>query len=224
MCFDATVLCGALRKPTGLNFRLLEIAAQGGVYEGFTTDFAGLEFVRNAVEELGGVIYEIELVEAFLDAFAPVFDPDNVATSPIGRALTQETWLHNRPIGEVVYHLTGRTRETLLAELPEQLRVVVGEIDAYDVHLVAAAVERGADVICSSNRRHSPRAVWPATFAFSGPAVWQSSWGSGSRSHCARNHGVCVGRETDPLDVPDYALDRHIVANAGTGEPAPIRP
>lgn len=58
MCFDATVLCGALRKPTGLNFRLLEIAAQGGVYEGFTTDVAGLDFVRNAVEGLGGVIYD----------------------------------------------------------------------------------------------------------------------------------------------------------------------
>lgn len=95
VCFDATVLCGALRKPTGLNFRLLEIAAQGGVYEGFTTDVAGMEFVRNALEGLGGVIYEIELVEAFLDVFAPVFDPDNV-----------------------VYHLTGRNREDLLAELP----------------------------------------------------------------------------------------------------------
>jgi hypothetical protein len=67
-----------------------------------------------------------------------------------------ETWLHSRPIGEVVYHLTGRTREHLLAELPEQLRVVAGELDAHDVHLVAAAVERGADVICSSNRRHLP--------------------------------------------------------------------
>jgi hypothetical protein len=70
--------------------------------------------------------------------------------------LTCETRLHNRPIGEVVYHLTGRTREDLLADLPSQLRVVAGEFDAYYVHLVAAAVASGADVICSSNRRHLP--------------------------------------------------------------------
>ena len=57
-------------------------------------------------------------------------------------------------VGEVVYHLTGRTREDLLAGLPQQLRVVSGEFDVYDVHLVAAAVARGADVICSANSRH----------------------------------------------------------------------
>ncbi len=55
-----------------------------------------------------------------------------------------------------MYHLTGQTREDLLEGLPEQLRVVSGEFDAHDVHLVAAAAARGSDVICSSNRRHLP--------------------------------------------------------------------
>jgi hypothetical protein len=63
--------------------------------------------VRNALAGLGGVRYDIEVIEEFLDAFDPLFHPDNVALSPIGRSLTRETWLHNRPIGEVVYHLTG---------------------------------------------------------------------------------------------------------------------
>ncbi len=36
--FDATVLCGALRKPTGYNFKLLELAADGTLLQGFTTD------------------------------------------------------------------------------------------------------------------------------------------------------------------------------------------
>lgn len=156
VCFDATVLCGALRTPTGLNFRLLEIAAMGGVYDGFTSDVVGLEFVRNALDGLAGVTYELDDVTEFLDGFEPLFDPDNVAMSPVGRSLTQETWLHNRPVGEVVYHLTGRTRDDLLDGMPDQLRVVAGEFDAYDVHLVAAAVQRGADVICSSNRRDLP--------------------------------------------------------------------
>ncbi|HET8536595.1 MAG TPA: hypothetical protein VFL73_05390, partial [Solirubrobacteraceae bacterium] len=61
----------------------------------------------------------------------------------VGLDATSQMWPHNKPIGEVVYHLTGRTREELLDDLPEQLRVVSGEFDALDVHLVAAAVERG---------------------------------------------------------------------------------
>lgn len=156
VCFDATVLCGALVRPAGLNFRLLQLAADGAVLDGFTTEVAGMEFVRNALAGLSGVSFTIEVIDEFLDSFGPLFDPENVAASPIGRSLTSKTWLHNKPIGEVVYHLTGRTREELLDGLPEQLRVVSGEFDAYDVHLVAAAVGRDADVICTSNRRHMP--------------------------------------------------------------------
>lgn len=156
VCFDATVLCGALRRPTGLNFRLLELAADGVVIEGFTTELAGMEFLRNALDGLAGVTFTIDAIEEFLDGFGALFDPDNVATSPIGRSLTSQTSLHNKPIGEVVYHLTGRTREELLEGLPTQLRVVSGEFDAHDVHLVTAAVERGADIICTANRRHMP--------------------------------------------------------------------
>lgn len=122
-----TGLCGALLRPGGINFRLLQLAADGVVVDGFTTEIAGMEFIRNALDGLGGVRYGIELIEEFLDGFGALFDPDNVATSPIGRSLTAQTWLHNKPIGEVVYQLTGRTREELLEGLPEQLRVVSGE-------------------------------------------------------------------------------------------------
>lgn len=66
-CFDATVLCGAIRKPTGYNFKLLEFAADGAVLRGFTTDVAGMEFVRNALDGLSGVIYDMPQIEKFLD-------------------------------------------------------------------------------------------------------------------------------------------------------------
>ena len=45
VAFDATVLCGALRKSTGYNFKLRELAADGTLLQGFTTDIAGMEFV-----------------------------------------------------------------------------------------------------------------------------------------------------------------------------------
>lgn len=124
VCFDATVLCGAIRKPTGRNFKLLELAADGAVLGGFTTDVAGMEFVRNALDGLSGVAYGMSQIERFLDYFAPLFNPDNVELSPIGRALPKQTSLHNRPIGEVVFELTGRTHTELLAHLPQQLRLV----------------------------------------------------------------------------------------------------
>jgi hypothetical protein len=156
VCFDATVLCAAIRKPTGQNFKLLELAADGAALNGFTTDVAGMEFVRNALDGLSGVVYDVSQIERFLDYFAPLFNPDNVEPSPIGRALPKQTSLHNRPIGELVYELTGRTHTELLADLPQQLRLVASEFDAFDVHLVAAAAARGADVICIANRAHLP--------------------------------------------------------------------
>ena len=179
VCFDATVLCGALRKPTGLNFRLLELAADGVVLDGFTTEVAGMEFVRNALDGLAGIAFAIDEIEEFLDSFGALFDPGNVATSPIGRSLTSQTWLHNKPVGEVVYHLTGLTRDELLEGLPEQLRVASGEFDAHDVHLVAAAVERGADVICSSNRRHMPEGPLTRTIEVVGPGRLAANLGIG---------------------------------------------
>src|SRR5690606_28952143 len=97
------------------------------------------------------------------------FDPDNVATLPIGRSLTSMAWLQSKPIGEVVYHLASRTREQLLEGLSQRLPAAGGEFDAHDVHLVAAAVERGADVICRSNRRHMPEGPLAASIEVVGP-------------------------------------------------------
>jgi hypothetical protein len=126
--------------------------------------------VRNALDGLGGVSYEIELIDAFLEHFAPLFNPDNVEPSPIGRALPRYTSLHNRPIGEVVYELTGRTHPELLTALPEQLRLVAGQFDPYDVHLVASAAARHANLICSSNRLHLPEGPLAGCIEIVGPA------------------------------------------------------
>lgn len=156
MCFDATVLCGALVRPTGQNARLLAFAVESAVLEGFTTDVAGLEFVRNALNGISGNVYDLDEVEEFLEVFEPLFDPENVARSPIGRSLVQRTDLHNKPIGEVAYELTGRTRSDLLTDLESQARLMAPEFDYSDLHLVVSAVEQGADIICSSNSTDLP--------------------------------------------------------------------
>jgi hypothetical protein len=49
------------------------------------------------------------------------------------------------------------------------LRLIAGEFNAYDVHLVAAAVARNADVICSANRSHLPEGPLAGDLEVIGP-------------------------------------------------------
>ncbi len=46
---------------------------------------------------------------------------------------------------------------------------MAGEFDAYDLHLVAAAVTRNADVICSANRAHLPEGPLAGGIKIVGP-------------------------------------------------------
>ena len=145
--FDATVLAGALINPAGPNARLLDLASTGGPLRGATSDVVALEFLRHAVEgNLGGVRYDLPDIQAFLDAYIPLFE---IAQAPIGRALPQRSDLHNLPIGEIVFHLTGETRDSMLSNLPDQ--PTLREFDVHDLHVVATAAEIHADAICTSD-------------------------------------------------------------------------
>jgi hypothetical protein len=53
--------------------------------------------------------------------------------------------------------------------LPQQLRLLTGEFDAYDIHLLAAAVARDADMICSANRAHMPEGPLAGALQVIGP-------------------------------------------------------
>lgn len=155
VCFDATVLCGAFVNPYGANFRLLELA-EDGLLDAFVTDVVGYEFVRVAVTgrlSRGGQPAPQEEVEEFLDAFPTVFDPAHAPRVSIGRDITTLFWAHEKPVGEVVWHLTGRAQDDLLADLERQQVVAVEDFDPSDLHLLVAAVEHGADNICTSNRQ-----------------------------------------------------------------------
>lgn len=159
MAFDATVLCRALLNPTGVEFELLVRAAQEVPFRGFTTDVVGMEFVRNAYEGFGAGprfrTWDEAEVEEFLDTFAPLFDVDNIQASPLGRALTPNHALHDRPLGEVVYAMAGQTNASLLDDLERQPTVTPGpslrHFDPFDLHLALVAVRDGADILCTSN-------------------------------------------------------------------------
>lgn len=118
-----------------------------------------MEFVRNAYIGFGAGVrfrtWDEAEVKEFLDTFAPLFDVDNIHASPLGRALTPNHALHDRPLGEVVFAMTGETDASLLADLESQPTVTRGpslqHFDPFDLHLALVAVRDGADVLCTSN-------------------------------------------------------------------------
>jgi uncharacterized protein len=65
VCFDATVLCGALRKPTGHNFRLLERAADGVLIDGFTTEVAGMDPANHVLSTAPTCRREVDILAEF---------------------------------------------------------------------------------------------------------------------------------------------------------------
>lgn len=89
-----------------------------------------MEFLRNAHMGFGAGerfrVYDEDELEEFLDTFAPLFDVDNIHASPLGRALTANHALHDRPLGEVLFELTGQTDDSLLADLEGQPTVTPG--------------------------------------------------------------------------------------------------
>jgi hypothetical protein len=159
VAFDATVLCRALLNPLGVEFELLVRAADGVPFRGFTTDVVGFEFLRNAYEGFGAGErfrrYTQDELTEFLDTFAPLFDAGNIHAAPIGRALTPNHELHDKPVGEVIFELTGHRYTSLLEELEAQPTVTPGpslrHFDPFDLHLALTAVRDGADAVCTSN-------------------------------------------------------------------------
>lgn len=144
--FDATVWCGALVRPAQINARLLALAAQGGPLRGVTSDVVLLEFYRHAVAGTLGRLFEAEDVWDLVRVHEPLLE---IEQAPIGRSLPRRTDLHNLPLNEIVYHLTGESREDLLDELGD--RRTLAEFDGNDLHVLAAAVRSGADGLCSSD-------------------------------------------------------------------------
>jgi hypothetical protein len=73
-----------------------------------------------------------------------------VEQAPIGRRLPSRTDLHNLPLNEIVFALTGETRADLLKQIQDSS--TLAEFDDNDLHVLAAAVQADADAICSSDR------------------------------------------------------------------------
>jgi predicted nucleic acid-binding protein len=145
--FDANVWCRAILNPAGPDADLLDFAAQGGPLRGVTSDAVLLEFFRHATGGTLPQVYSPEDVWAYITSHDPLFE---LGQAPIGRSLPDRTDLHNLPLAEIVHELTGKTRSDLLTDVGRG--TTLPEFDVNDLHVLAAAVDSGADAICSDDR------------------------------------------------------------------------
>lgn len=145
--FDTTVLVDALVRPDGVAFRLLRMVQGLPIADGLITDITGWEFARVA-RDLG---YETAVIEAFLDGFGQLFEPDQVAASPVSRRLLGSA-LDNVSLEDAALHLTGRRLVDFRSALAPKLVAGSDARDGNDLHVVWAVVDRDADVLCTSDK------------------------------------------------------------------------
>lgn len=144
--FDTTVLVGALCKPFGASFRLLRLVQGLPLVDGLITDVTGWEFVRVA----SGLGYQPGEIEAFLDAFDPLFEHDEVAKSPVTRRLLGNA-LDNVSLEGAALHLAGKRLVDFKAELPPAIVAAHESRDENDLHVVWAVVSKVADFLCTAD-------------------------------------------------------------------------
>jgi hypothetical protein len=157
--FDTTVLWGAFHSPTGPNAKLLDLAAQRApVLDGFITDAVGAEFWWRATQQ--GVTgpgipqprtYTEQELGPFLEAYEPLFEPQALAQAPLSRSLGRYVGLVGLPLGEVLHHITGKDRDALLADQNLQGPMNFETVDTADLHVIAGAIDNGADVLCTND-------------------------------------------------------------------------
>jgi hypothetical protein len=159
--FDTTLLWNAFRKPGGLAWRMLELAAVGSpVLDAFVLDSVAAEFYWRATQQgikvAGGrrLTYDEDLVREFLETFDPLFEPAEQRRAPVGRSLgSRFAGVMGMTLGEALHLISGHDRETLLDTLPGDLRVTAERLDVCDLHVLAGSLMYGAALLCSSDRR-----------------------------------------------------------------------
>jgi predicted nucleic acid-binding protein len=161
VAFDTTVLWGAFLGPAGANFRLLALAAQRTpVLDAFITDAVGAEFWWRATQQ--GVkrsgertprTFSAEEIELFLEAFGVLFEPAALEQAPLSRSLGRHAGLVGTQLGEMLHIITGRDRAALMTAPSLSFPATFESIDIADLHVIAGAVENGAHILCTSDRR-----------------------------------------------------------------------
>lgn len=158
---DTTVLCGALRTD-GLNRHLLRLARASVYYKPVISKVCLLEMYNVAINRgLQGVTYTPEELDDFMDHIVyPLLDEQNAVNSRVGRYSFLSRLHANRPIGEVLVELTGRTHEEATKIIETHgMEEPLGKYDPDDMHVWLAAIDERCDYIITSNKNRFPEKI-----------------------------------------------------------------
>ncbi|UOF89524.1 PIN domain-containing protein [Fodinisporobacter ferrooxydans] len=158
---DTTVLCGALRTD-GLNRQLLFLARGSMYYQPVISKVCLFEMYNVALTRgLQGVTYSIEDLDDFMeDVVYPLLEEHNVVNSRVGRYSFVSRLHANRPTGEVLVELTGRTHEEAITIIKSQgMNQPLTTYDPDDLHVWLAAIDENCDYIVTSNTHRFPEQI-----------------------------------------------------------------
>ncbi|HEU5138458.1 MAG TPA: PIN domain-containing protein [Bacillales bacterium] len=158
---DTTVLCGALRKPEGLQSDLLEFAGTSVILQPIISQVCLLEFYRNALNGLGNLIYSDQEIRLFLNEYIdPILDGVSPVNSVVGRYSIETILRENRPIGEVLIELSGCTSEQARQIVEQQeMSEPLHQFDQNDFHVWVTAIQADCRYIVTSNTHRFPAKI-----------------------------------------------------------------
>lgn len=149
---DTTVFCGALVKEDGGNATILRLA-NIPLFVPVISQAVIAEFIHAAITTgLGNRRYTPEEVAAFLDALGPLLDP--AQSSVISVTYKQVVaFPPTTPLASVLLTVVDRwSLDTRLLTLKDRLGSrTISQFDVGDLHVAAAVVEYGADILITSN-------------------------------------------------------------------------
>ena len=97
--------------------------------------------------------YTEEQIAEFLDVFGDLFEPASLARAPLGRSLGRFAGIVGRPLGEVLYAITGKDHDALVAGLTTKVSVTFESVDIADLHVIAGAIDNDAELLCTNDTR-----------------------------------------------------------------------
>ncbi|TYS40756.1 PIN domain-containing protein [Bacillus infantis] len=158
---DTTVLCGAIRKPGGINESILTLARASILFTPVLSKVCLLEFQRKAIDGLGNIAYSPDEVERYINGFIyPILDDHPPVNSVVGRYSIETVLREHRPIKEVLELLSGYTlKEVDDLAANQELSEPLYSFDQNDFHVWATAIQTDCHYMVTANSKRFPKKI-----------------------------------------------------------------
>ncbi|HEU4965167.1 MAG TPA: PIN domain-containing protein [Bacilli bacterium] len=157
---DTYNYCAAILQPYGGCHRLIELGRRN-VFEPVTTDVIMAEFVAKCRQGMTkkNITFSEEQIQRFVDALRPMLTIKNMKKVSIGRDYIPTPEGYKLPLNELLFQITGRSREDLLEVVWAHGKIMPSKADLRDLHVIVAAIEQDCDYIVTNNTKDFPKQI-----------------------------------------------------------------